>query len=353
VPIREIVVEEHALSNIDQIVDRLGLGKKCLIVEDRTTRNIAGDQVAKRLKGAAYSISETTVERADLNSVNEVAGLLRGFDFSIAVGGGTPIDVAKLATYRNRSAFISIPTALSHDGIASPIASIAKNRAKTSVLAHPPVAVIADPKILAQAPSRMIAAGYGDLVSKATSVKDWELGRDERDEYYCEEAATLAFQAMADIVEAESTPSSKAKVKNLLEALLNCGVSMILAGSSRPCSGAEHLFSHYLDANAESPAMHGQQCGIGAILMAKYHEEHNPHWWKNPTLQWQRIKQVLKRVEPSFSLQAIGVSENVAAAALTEAPRLRPERYTILHKRPLSRNEAKVLLESTSVIRSE
>jgi len=353
VPIQEVVVEEQALLNVDQIVDGLGLGRKCLIVEDRTTKSIAGDQVADALRKARYLVSEIIVERADLDSVGRVGALLRGFDFAVAIGGGTPIDVAKLATYQNQSAFISVPTALSHDGIASPIASIAKNRAKTSLLAHPPVAVIADPEILARAPSRMIAAGYGDLVSKATSVKDWELGRDEKNEYYCEEAAALAFQAMADIVEARSTPTSKAQVKDLLEALLNCGVSMILAGSSRPCSGAEHLFSHYLDANAETPGMHGQQCGIGTILMAKYHEEHNPNWWKKPDLRWQHIKQVLRKVEPSFSLQGIGVDENIAATALVEAPRLRPERYTILHKRALSKDEAKSLLKSTSVVRSE
>ena len=52
----------------------------------------------------------------------------------------------------------------------------------------------------------------------------------------------------------------------LLEALISCGVAMSIAGSSRPCSGSEHLFSHALDIINHNHAMHGEQCGVGAIL---------------------------------------------------------------------------------------
>jgi len=350
VPLREVVVEQNSLTVVGEIVDELGLGKNCLIVEDLVTKSIAGDQIKANLTEAGYSVGEMIVERADMAAVEKVRERLKAFDFSIAVGGGTPIDVAKMATYQSQIEFVSVPTALSHDGIASPIASIARNRAKSSLLTHPPVAVIADPEILMKAPKRMITAGYGDLVSKATSVKDWELGRDERGEYYCQRAAALAFQGMKDIVEAEEDPWSKSGVKNLLEALLNCGVSMILATSSRPCSGAEHLFSHFLDANAEKPAMHGEQCGLGAILMAKYHQERNLNWWREPELRWQNIKQILRNIEPKLSLERIGVDGKVAIRALVEAPNLRPERYTVLHKRPLSATEAQLLIESASIL---
>lgn len=352
VPLRQVVIEEKSLLRTAKIVDRLNLGRRCLIVENSLTKSIAGDQVREALTDADYSVREIVVERADMTSVGRVSEELREFDFSIAVGGGTPIDIAKLATHQRRIPFISVPTALSHDGIASPIASIAQNRTKTSLLAHPPIAVIADPEILVKAPSRMIAAGYGDVLSKATSVKDWELGRDQKGEYYCERAARLARLAMEDVVQATEQPRSKKGVRNLFEALLNCGVSMILAGSSRPCSGAEHLFSHFLDATAEKPAMHGEQCGLGAILMAKYHNDHNPHWWKESKFQWENMKRILRNIEPRLSLGEIGIDKRLAIRALTEAPRLRPDRYTILHKRPMSTIEAEHLLESTSVMLS-
>jgi glycerol-1-phosphate dehydrogenase [NAD(P)+] len=350
VPLREVLIEEKSLLRTADFIDRLDLGRNCLIVEDSVTKEIAGNKIRETLTDVDYSVGEAIVERADVTNVKKVLGQLRGFDFSIAVGGGTPIDVAKLATYQSEVPFVSVPTALSHDGIASPIASIFQNRTKTSSLANPPIAVLADTEILVKAPSKMIAAGYGDVVAKATSVKDWELGRDEKGEYYCEQAATLASQAMKDIVGAEEQANSKEGVRNLFDALLNCGVSMILAASSRPCSGAEHLFSHFLDANAKKPAMHGEQCGLGTILMAKYHQDHNPSWWREPELQWQNMKRILRKVEPKLSLGEIGIEKSLATKALVEAKTLRPDRYTILHKRPPSATEAEFLLESTSVV---
>ena len=35
-------------------------------------------------------------------------------------------------------------------------------------------------------------------------------------------------------------------VRVVVEALISAGVASCIAGSSRPCSGAEHLFSHAL-----------------------------------------------------------------------------------------------------------
>ena len=350
VPLREVLIEEKSLLRTADFVDRLELGRKCLIVEDSLTKGIAGKQIRETLTDANYAVSETIVEKADLTNVKKIRGQLQGFNFSIAVGGGTPIDVAKLATYQNKIPFISVPTALSHDGIASPIASIFQNRTKISLLANPPIAVLADTEILVKAPIKMIAAGYGDAVAKATSVKDWELGRDEKDEYYCEQAARLASQAMKDAIGVKEEVRSKEGVRELFDALLNCGVSMILAASSRPCSGAEHLFSHFLDANATKPAMHGEQCGLGTILMAKYHQDHNPSWWKEPELQWQNMKRLLRNIEPKLSLGEIGIEKSLAAKALVEAKTLRPDRYTILHKRPPSAKEAEFLLDSTSIL---
>ena len=46
---------------------------------------------------------------------------------------------------------------------------------------------------------------------------------------------------------------------------------MSIAGSSRPASGSEHMFSHALDRIAPKPALHGEQCGVGTIMMMYLH----------------------------------------------------------------------------------
>jgi len=349
IPLRWILIEERCLFKLPEIANELGMGKRCLIVEDSTTRRIAGERVREALEGAHYSVSEAIIERADIENARRVGEGLQGCDFSVAVGGGAPIDVAKITAYENNLPFISVPTALSHDGIASPIASIIQNRRKTSLLANPPVAVVADLEILLNAPDRMISAGYGDVVAKVTSLKDWELGRDEKREYYCERAASLAFQAVTELIQQPKMTSRKEALKSLVEALLNSGASMIVAGSSRPASGAEHLFSHFIDLSVDKAAMHGEQCGLGAILFAKYHEKHNPNWWKQTEFQWQNIKRMLKNWGTDPSLGRLGISRDLASRALVEGASIRPERYTIVHKRPLTLAEATRLLEETGV----
>ena len=54
----------------------------------------------------------------------------------------------------------------------------------------------------------------------------------------------------------------------VVEALISAGVTSCIAGSSRPCSGSEHLFAHALDKLAPV-GLHGEKCGIGSIMVAK------------------------------------------------------------------------------------
>ena len=349
IPLRRILIEERCLPRLVEITNELDIGKKCLIVEDSITRTIAGQEVGKNLENAGYSVGEIIIERADAENARRVGEQLQGFDFSIAVGGGAPIDMAKAAANERHVPFISVPTAPSHDGIASPIVSIIQRPRKMSVLANPPIAIVADLDILSNAPSRMISAGCGDVAAKIVSLKDWELGRDEKGEYHCERAAKFALQAVHDLTEFSKTSSRKKAIRSLVEALLNCGVSMIVAGSSRPCSGSEHLFSHFLDLNGQGPAKHGEQCGLGTVLMARYHEEYNPGWWKQPEFQWQDIKQLMQELGVNINLERLGISQDLAARALAEGASIRPDRYTILHKKPPTLAEARILLEKVSV----
>ena len=66
------------------------------------------------------------------------------------VGGGTIIDAAKISSCTQNIPFISIPTTVSHDGIASPLASIKGSDKPYSILAQAPLAIIADTEVIAQ-----------------------------------------------------------------------------------------------------------------------------------------------------------------------------------------------------------
>src|SRR5450756_723180 len=117
------------------------------------------------------------------------------------VGGGTIIDAAKISSCTQNIPFISIPTTVSHDGIASPLASIKGSDKPYSILAQAPLAIVADTEIISLAPWRSVISGCGDVISKFTAVKDWKLAHVEKEEYYGEYAASLALMSAKLVIE--------------------------------------------------------------------------------------------------------------------------------------------------------
>ena len=125
----------------------------------------------------------------------------------------------------------------------------------------------------------------------------------------------------------------------IVEALISSGVAACIAGSSRPCSGAEHLFSHAVDYLEPGIGLHGEKCGIGAILIAKLQGQ-----------DWKKIIQMLKNVGAPTTAKDIGLSSGTLAKALTIAQSLRPERYTILSQVKMNKEKAIALAKSTGVL---
>jgi len=125
----------------------------------------------------------------------------------------------------------------------------------------------------------------------------------------------------------------------IVEGLISAGVASCIAGSSRPCSGAEHLFSHALDKIAPGIGLHGEKCGIGSIMMAKLQKQ-----------DWKKIVKTLKDVGAPTTAKQIGLTPDVIIEALTMAQELRPERYTVLKEVRMTKKRALNLAKSTKVI---
>jgi glycerol-1-phosphate dehydrogenase [NAD(P)+] len=203
------------------------------------------------------------------------------------------------------------------------------------------MAIIADTDIIGQAPWRFVISGCGDVLSKFTAVKDWKLANLEKGEYYGGYAASLAKMSAKLVTEnAQLIVEKKTEgLRILLEALISCGVSMSIAGSSRPCSGSEHLFSHALDIHNSNHAMHGEQCGVGSILTAFLHGSN-----------WQKIRSTLKLIGAPTTAAELGVKDVDVVKALQAAVQIRPERYTILHKLNLNYDACETVARATGII---
>jgi glycerol-1-phosphate dehydrogenase [NAD(P)+] len=340
---REVIVGKGTLSSIPEVANRLGLKGKALVISDNQCYEIAGKAVSGFLEQSDLEVDFLQVKTMTMQEVLSIQKQIKHLkpQVLLGVGGGTIIDAAKVSSGSLKIPFISVPTTVSHDGIASPLASIKGSDKPFSVLAQAPLAIIADTQVIAKGPWRFVVSGCGDIISKYTAVKDWQLAHIENGEYYGGYAASLALMSAKLVTEnAELIVYRQDEgLRVLLEALISCGVAMSIAGSSRPCSGSEHLFSHALDIINTEHAMHGEQCGVGSILTS-YLQKGN----------WQRIKTTLRQLGAPTTAAEMGIQDADVVKALETAARIRPERYTILHKLNLSTETCKKTAKATGII---
>jgi len=340
---RDIVIGHDAINSIDKVCKRIKLDGNTIIVTGNKTLKIAGKKVKEILEESKFNTQIITTKAPTIEEVLRVEELGKEFKpkFLLGVGGGKSIDIAKLASMHLDIPFISVPTAASHDGIVSSRASIIGSENTTiSEMAHTPYAVVADTNIIASAPYRLLASGCGDIISNYTAVLDWKLANRLHNEKFSEYASIISELTAKKLV--DSSEIIKLGIEesawNVMKALVSSGVAMSIAGSSRPASGSEHKFCHALDNIAPKPALHGEQCGVGTIMMMYLHGGN-----------WQRIRSGLKNIGAPTSAHELGIKEEYIINALLEAHKIHPERYTILGT-GLTRDAAEKVAKITKVI---
>ena len=338
---RQIVVGEKNIDRVGKFLESLSKPKKVSIVSGKNVKKIIGKKIDGSLKRSKIRTVWHLAISNHMSTLKEIEKKIRKdkSDLIIGLGGGRSVDVAKLCSFNLKIPFVSIPTSASHDGIASPFVSV-RDKKPHSLIATAPLGVFVDVDVIKRAPRKLIASGCGDLMAKITAVRDWELGRDKTGEYYGRYSADLASMSAKILIESASTFSKKGlDVRVVVEALISAGVASCIAGSSRPCSGAGHLFSHAVDHLEYGIGLHGEKCGIGSIMIAKLQGQ-----------DWRKIVTTLKNVGAPTTAKEIGLKPKVLAKALTIAQSLRPERYTILKEEKMTERKALKLAKSTKVL---
>ena len=338
---RLIVVGEKNINDIGSFLKSLKNIKKVSLVSGNNVKKIVQNKIESSLSASKIQMVWHLAKTNDKKSIQQIeqnVGKSKS-ELIVGVGGGRSVDIAKIIGFNLDLPFVSIPTSASHDGIASPFVSIKGNKPH-SVVATAPLGVFVDVDIIKKAPKKLLASGCGDLIAKITAVRDWQLGRDKTGEYYGRYSADLALMSAKILMEHSSRFSKKGlDVREVVEALISAGVASCIDGSSRPCSGAEHLFSHAVDKLEPGIGLHGEKCGIGAIMIAKLQGQ-----------DWKKIVKTLKSVGAPTTAKEIGLKSEVLAKALTIAQSLRPERYTILKEVNMNENKAINLAKSTKVL---
>jgi glycerol-1-phosphate dehydrogenase [NAD(P)+] len=233
---------------------------------------------------ALESAGVTVLHRQDAtsNTLDALSGLLNEIPAQtqaiVAIGGGRVIDAAKYVGHCLTLPVLSVPTAMSNDGFASPFSSVVMNGQRRSLPTVMPYGVVVDTCMVQKAPLALYFSGIGDLMSKATALPDWKLAYHQQgipvNDFAWSLARTTFDRWMAF---PDKSADNLEHMTVLANALLFSGLSMAIAGNSRPASGAEHLISHAYDAITVeknlTPSLHGLQVGVATYAIAfLYHE---------------------------------------------------------------------------------
>ncbi len=340
---RNVIAGHGVIEEVPQVCRDFDLSGQGLIVSGPATMRVAGDKVRDLMVDAGFEIQAHETGGATFKNLEPLLEHAREMDagFLLAVGGGSKIDLCKMAAKELGKPFISIPTSAAHDGIASGRASMKGDLGPKSVDASVPMAVIADSAVIVKSPYRLLASGCADVVSNSTALMDWEFARRLRNIEFSRSAYALAqYSAQTIIDNAEFIrPSFEESVWIAIRPIIISGVAMSVAGSSRPTSGAEHMFSHALDILYPNESLHGEQCGVGSIMMMYLHGG-----------DWQRIREALRLIGAPTNAKDLGLKADQVVHALTESHRIRQDRFTILGDNGLTYEAAEQVAALTKVI---
>ncbi|WP_316668427.1 sn-glycerol-1-phosphate dehydrogenase [uncultured Propionibacterium sp.] len=275
-----VVMGDGVLGETGRVFTRLFDGARGIVVADGNTWAVAGEQVTASLRDAGVELAEPYVfpaspsVYAEYENVELLRELLGGQDVrAVVIGSGTLNDLVKKASDELGRRYMVVCTAASMDGYAAFGASVSVDGFKTTLTCRAPQGLIVDLPTLAEAPRRCTATGVGDLIEKIPAGADWiladELGIEPVDQGSWDLAQGRLRAAISDpqgLV--DRNPGS---FTALAEGLVLSGLSMQKYRiSSRPASGAGHLFSHvwemeHLGMEQDPPLTHGFKVGLGTL----------------------------------------------------------------------------------------
>jgi len=317
---------------------------KVLLLYDATTIHIGGQSILAMLneKGIpAFGHSVANSSDQDVNQVNQILAKHRP-DLVVGFGGGKVLDIAKISAAKSNTRFISIPTTLSNDGLASPVSVIKDARnIPISHITKPPHGVIIDVDIVKQAPVRHLMAGVGDLISNLSAVFDARLAKKRHAEDVDENSLELAEAGGKNLLKLQTRDiNDPIFLMNLAQGLVKSGFAMCIYGTSRPASGSEHKISHSIDHYfPRIQGLHGEQVGIAAIFTMFLQ--------KNEYLE--KMKRLYEKIGFPKKLSYLGLSHEEFIKVVVNATKIRPERYTILEEIRPTAEDIKSALAQTQL----
>ena len=300
---------------------------KILYVSDPIVDKLYGHQVKSQIQ----EFGKLRTEYADYNTIEyamDIAERVIATDVNciVGLGGGRVLDVCKYASYISKCPYLAIPTTISNDGFASPIAVLKRQDDKPKSLgAKIPSMILLDTEIVINGPIENIKAGIGDTISNYTALLDWDFavskGMDSMNRY----AYIMSQNSLDALMKTQYNSICPEFIEVLVNSLILSGIAMDFAGSSRPVSGSEHLFSHALDYYSKKKNLHGLQVALGTVAVLKLVEA-----------PYQHVIDYLHKFDVDVNPRTLEIDEETFVFCIQNATKMRTNRYTYLNEIELS-----------------
>ena len=260
-------VDEDIVRSIPSYLQRNKLNFNRILV-------VSGKSFSYKIASQIFDATGWDNYQIDDNSFEEVANLKsfcsnEQYDLILGVGGGKVLDTVKRVSYLTRINHIAIPSIISNDGLISPIAVIKNLEGRTeSIPAVMPMGVIIDLNVIQTSPIRYLKAAAGDILSNFSATNDWILaslaGKDLMNDF----AFQLSRSAANSLIYFNNPNFSyKPFIRQIVQGQVSSGIAMSLSGTSRPCSGSEHLISHAIDyLELTENSLHGHQVASTSLF---------------------------------------------------------------------------------------
>lgn len=276
--LKTVVIDRGLGDQADILVAPLRLGDRLAVVMDPDTRLALGERVAVALhRRGVEKIILPRHPHPDMDAVRSVIERTRNATGLIAVGSGSVNDITKYAAHLTGKPYAVFGTAASMNGYTSVSAAITEAGLKKSLTATLPVGVFLDVEVMARAPLRLTAAGFGDSMARSTAQTDWLManlliGTPYREAPFMllgEDEETLVARA------GDLKTGDIGATEVLVRTLVMSGLGMTLCGGSYPASQGEHLIAHYIDMRGRDlpEAYHGEHIAVTTLTMARLQEK--------------------------------------------------------------------------------
>lgn len=345
-----LIVEEGIFSRVNEVMEDCVPNieeKKVIIVTEKNLQDLF-PAVLQEIQGDFKNSEIYLVQDGYFDDAVALAKYICMNDIKVIIGfgGGRVLDLAKYAAFVSKTKFLCLPTTLSNDSLASPVAVLGtEGKARKTFRCTIPDSIIVDVDIIMGAPESQIRSGIGDTISKYTALNDWKIAHMKQKDHVDDFAYMISKMAFNSICfNEEKDLKSKSFIKILTQALVMGGLAMEIAGDSRPSSGSEHLFCHALEEyfSEEVNVPHGIAVAMGSYGACIFQK-------RNIGKITRMIKEYNIPVRPS----AWNITEEIFVSAWQRASSTRADRYTILDEADLSNERLSRLYREMEDVFSE